>query len=675
MASTGKNELGRSASPYLRQHADNPVHWREWSPAVFDEARARDVPVLLSIGYAACHWCHVMAHESFEDGEVAAAMNAGFVNVKVDREERPEIDQIYMAALHAMGEQGGWPLTMFLTLDGKPFFGGTYYPKHSRYGRPGFIDVMHAIGRAWQSERGRIESSAGELHDHIRAALDTTAGSAVFSMPIAGQFADNIASMVDPERGGLRGAPKFPNAPFMEPLWLSALRGQAEHRDAFVISLRAMLNGGIYDHVGGGLCRYSTDAEWLVPHFEKMLYDNAAMLRHANWAYVATREPLFARRIGETVAWLQREMLTEDGAFASSLDADSEGEEGKFYVWTLAEIESVLGAEDAAFFAQAYDISAGGNWEGHNIANRSAAPEFPPADETRLATLNAKLLAAREQRVRPGRDGKIIAEWNGHLIRALAECAMAFGEPGWLAMAQSAFEAIRRRTGKAGELAHCFLGDAVTAPALSADYAAMTNAAVALHEATGAAQFLDDARNWVAMLDAAYSDGAGGYYLTHAKADDVPIRVRGDRDEAIVSATAQICEALHRLSLATGDMALAEKARRCGEGALARVLGQRYGQAGIINALTLMAEPAQLVVTGANGKDKARAGALFALAGRYPDPRRVTILQGEDSPAPHPDIDSGKAAAWLCTGMACRAPIMDVGELEGVLRDEQSMLL
>jgi uncharacterized protein YyaL (SSP411 family) len=663
-----RNELDRSASPYLRQHADNPVHWREWSPRIFDEARERDRPVLLSIGYAACHWCHVMAHESFEDSEVAAVMNAGFVNVKVDREERPEIDQIYMAALHAMGEQGGWPLTMFLTPDGNPFFGGTYFPKHSRYGRPGFIDVMNAILRAWKSERDRIETSGGEVLAHIKAALDSPPASTAFQPAIADGFAANLATMVDTERGGIGGAPKFPNAPFMETLFLSALRNRdGQHRSAFIVSLRAMLNGGIYDHVGGGLCRYATDAGWLVPHFEKMLYDNAAMLRHANWAFATTREPLFERRIRETVAWLERDMLTQDGAFASSLDADSEGEEGKYYVWSHAEIVDALDKDDNAFFTRVYDITADGNWEGRNIPNRSASPILPEADEQRLSALCAKLRAIRETRIPPGRDGKIIAEWNGHLIRALAECGMAFGEPGWIALAANAYAAISARIETPGILPHCFLGEAVTAPALSSDYAAMINAAVALHEATGARFYEDDARRFVSVLEAHYADSAGsGHYLTHAGASDVPIRVRGDRDEAIASATAQICEALHRLSLVSGDFALQEKAAICGGAALGRVAGHSFGQAGILNALALQAEPMQLVVTG----DGPAADALFAVAARLPDPRRVTLRQFGGGKSVHADIKDTGAAAWLCTGMTCRPPIRDVGELERVLRGE-----
>ncbi|TJW87480.1 MAG: thioredoxin domain-containing protein, partial [Mesorhizobium sp.] len=286
MTLPARNLLAEEASPYLQQHSDNPVHWRAWSPDALAEAREHGRPILLSIGYAACHWCHVMAHESFENDAVAAVMNRLFVNIKVDREERPDIDQIYMAALHAMGEQGGWPLTMFLTPDGKPFWGGTYFPREARYGRPGFVQVLEAVDKAWREKQQSLAESADGLTVHVEQRLAGAKGKAVLDRDTLADLAARLDGMIDRDLGGLRGAPKFPNAPFMQTLWLSWLRdGRTTHRDAVLTSLEKMLAGGIYDHVGGGLSRYSTDAEWLVPHFEKMLYDNAQLVRMCNWAY------------------------------------------------------------------------------------------------------------------------------------------------------------------------------------------------------------------------------------------------------------------------------------------------------------------------------------------------------------------------------------------------------
>lgn len=669
MSRNDDNQLAGSASPYLLQHADNPVHWRPWSNAIFNEARARDCPILLSIGYSACHWCHVMAHESFDDPTAASVMNAHFVNVKVDREERPEIDQIYMAALTAMGIQGGWPLTMFLTPDGKPFYGGTYFPPIARYGQPAFTEVLNAIQTAWTSRRGDIDSSAETIHTHLASALAGNPGANIDAdARMADHLADRVASMIDPIHGGLQGAPKFPNAPYMENLWLSALRrGVGAHRTGFIDSLRRMLNGGIYDHIGGGLCRYSTDEHWLVPHFEKMLYDNAAMLRHASWAYVATKEEMFRDRIEQTIAWLTREMMTDDGAFASSLDADSEGEEGKFYVWSLAELQQVLDADDAALFAEAYDITAQGNWEGRNIPNRSAGIPLDDKHHVRLDALREKLREHRSARIPPGRDDKVITEWNGLMIRALAECAMALDHTEWTALAAKAYQAVASRLPERANLAHCYRAESTTVPAVSSDYAAMINAALALYEATGDERYLDDARLWAQTLQNRYGDGADGYYFTADNAEDVPIRTRGDRDDAITGATAQIIEALHRLSLIAGDADLAEKANRAAEAALRRAAQQQYGQAGIANAAALVSDPIQLVITGDTPED------LLRVAWKFPDPRRVTLSGVAGRASIHPDIDGSRSAAWLCRAMTCLPPITDAKELEAALRDSQNL--
>lgn len=660
------NLLGHESSPYLRQHADNPVHWRPWGKAALEESRETGKPILLSVGYAACHWCHVMAHECFEDAEVAALMNALYVNIKVDREERPDIDQIYMAALAAMGEQGGWPLTMFLTPEAKPFWGGTYFPKHSRYGRPGFVDVLQSIARVWNEDRGRVEQNVDALTTHVTARLDAKADASPLDKHLFDQFSENIHGMVDHVRGGLAGAPKFPNAPFMDTLWLSWLRtGEKRHRDAFLLSLRTMLQGGIYDHLGGGLSRYAVDDSWLVPHFEKMLYDNAQFIRHATFGFAETGDEMFRFRIEETVAWLQREMLV-DGRFASSLDADSEGEEGRFYVWTAAEIP---GSSEFDAFRRVYDVSDQGNWEGKSILNRlHSLDALDLESEKQLKQARQALFALRENRIRPGRDDKALTDWNGLMIRALAEAGRAFERKDWLDCSLIAYRSISESMVDE-RLPHSVLGDSRLFPGLSSDYAAMINAALSLYQATQDEAFVTDARHWLAALDEWHRTEDGNYALSASDSADVIVRVRGDQDEAIPSATSQIIEAISRLAIVTSDETLRQHAERIAENALGRVLQQRYGQAGVLNSASLLLEPVKLVLVT---PDKEHS--LMQVANRHPDPRRVDIWIPFDREKKIVLVPGGgeitikKPAAYLCRGLVCLAPVETEGALEALLR-------
>src|SRR5579863_4237938 len=447
-----QNRLANETSPYLLQHKNNPVDWWAWGPEALAEAKRADKPILLSVGYAACHWCHVMAHESFEDDATAAVMNELFVNIKVDREERPDIDQIYMAALHHLGEQGGWPLTMFLTPAGEPIWGGTYFPSTSRYGRPAFVDVLREIARLFREEPQKIEQNRATLMDRL-AETARAGGVATIGVAELDNAARQLGGLIDPVNGGTRGAPKFPQAALFELLWRGGLRtGEARYFAAVEISLDHICEGGIYDHLGGGFSRYSVDERWLVPHFEKMLYDNAQLLELLAIVHVRSGKPLYRQRAQETVAWLAREMTTGEGAFSASLDADSEGEEGKFYVWSLAEVMQTLGPQDGEIFARHYGVTEAGNFEGHNILNRLRRPHPNPppqagegrvgdaADETRLAALRAKLLAVRDRRVRPGLDDKVLADWNGLMIAALTNAGLMFEEPAWIEMAAHAFK-------------------------------------------------------------------------------------------------------------------------------------------------------------------------------------------------------------------------------------------
>ncbi|GLS30092.1 hypothetical protein SAMN04488498_104203 [Mesorhizobium albiziae] len=665
------NLLADETSPYLQQHRNNPVHWRPWSPASLAEARELDKPILLSVGYAACHWCHVMAHESFEDAEIAALMNRLYINIKVDREERPDIDQIYMAALNATGEQGGWPLTMFLTPDAKPFWGGTYFPKEPRYGRPGFAQVLEAINRAWNEKKESINQSAEALTRHVGARLAASRQPSPIEPASLAALADSIFGMIDREEGGLRGAPKFPNAPFMEVLWLNWLAtGNSAHRDAVLSSLRHMLNGGIYDHIGGGLSRYSTDASWLIPHFEKMLYDNAQLIRICNWAYAETGEKLFQVRIEETIAWLLREMCIA-GGFASSLDADSEGEEGLFYTWDRNEIAEVLGPDSEAFLAE-YSLSAPDHWEGKPVLHRN--PADVAANDAQLRIMRENLLDARGKRVRPGRDDKILADWNGLAISAIAEAGRLFSCADWIEAAEAAFRFVVGSSDGDGRLPHSILGSRRSFPGLSSDYAAMANAAVSLFEATRKPDYAKSAVAFVDMLDRWYRDDNGsGYFLTASDCRDIPVRIRGDVDEATPSATSQIIAAMARTASLSGNSDLQQRVWTIAEAAFGRTLEQHHGQAGIFNACALVLAPIKLVII-----EEPDNPAFAAVAKRNPDPRRVDVVVPVGIGAAEINLPGGappdttKAGAWLCTGLACLPVITDPDELERALRRRPS---
>ncbi len=548
------NRLGRETSPYLLQHKDNPVHWWPWGPEVLAEARRTGKPILLSIGYAACHWCHVMAHESFEDAATAALMNELFVNIKVDREERPDIDAIYMRALQALGEHGGWPLTMFLDSEARPFWGGTYFPPEPRFGRPSFKSVLAEAARTWREEPDKVAHNAGRLMQELgRREPD----SATPDLSDAGlqALAGPMVRAVDMVRGGLAGEPKFPQWSYFWLLWRSAIRyGDHQALRAVDTTLTNICQGGIYDHLGGGFARYSVDARWLVPHFEKMLYDNALLVDLMSEVWRETGSDLYKARIEETVGWLEREMIADGGGFAASLDADSEGEEGRFYVWTRREIAEVLGAADAEHFCAVYDVTEAGNWEGHAVLNRLGSLDLrSPEEETALAAMRARLLERRAQRVRPGWDDKVLADWNGLAIAALAHAARVFQRPGWLDRARTAFAFVTQRMEKAGRLIHSWRAGEPRAPATASDYANMIWGALRLHQATNDAACLAAAERWAAVLDRHYWMPDGGYAFTADDTPDVIVRMRQAHDDATPNANALMISNLVALQSADGQ--------------------------------------------------------------------------------------------------------------------------
>ncbi len=670
------NRLAEEISPYLLQHKDNPVAWQPWGPGAFEAAKQSNRPILLSVGYAACHWCHVMAHESFESDEIAARMNALFVNIKVDREERPDVDTIYQQALALLGESGGWPLTMFLTPDGEPFWGGTYFPPEPRFGRPGLPQVLERIAQVYAEDPDGIAKNVDALKTALTK-LSRNAPGAAMPPEAADEAAKYLLRQIDPVEGGVGSAPKFPQPAILKLLWRAwKRRGEGHYRHAVELTLTKMCQGGIYDHLGGGFARYSVDQRWLVPHFEKMLYDNAQMVDLLTWAWQDGGNPLYAQRARETVAWVLREMIadadgsgqTPSGAFASTLDADSEGEEGKFYVWTAAEIEALLG-DDAPVFKQAYDVTPAGNWEGKTILNRSRDPELKEAaEEATLSALRARLFAAREQRVRPAWDDKVLADRNGLMIAALAGAAPAFGEPAWLAAAETAFAFVTERMTENGRLKHAWRHGRLKHPATLDDYAQMSEAALLLAETTGNSAYLSQAVAWTEVLDRHYWDPeSGGYFLSADDTERLIVRAKSAHDSAVPAGNAVMAGVLARLYYLSGQDRYRDRAEAL-IAAFSGETGRHYpALSTLFNSNELLHRAVQIVVFGARHSPDTQG--LLAAVHRLCLPDRVLQLcePGAELAGSHPAAGKGpvhaKATVYVCRGPVCSLPMTEPEEL------------
>ncbi len=667
-----ENRLAQATSPYLLQHKHNPVDWWQWGPDALAEAKRTNRPILLSVGYAACHWCHVMAHESFEDEATAAVMNELFVNIKVDREERPDIDQIYMNALHLLGEQGGWPLTMFLTPAAEPVWGGTYFPNVAKFGRPAFTDILREVSRMFRDEPSKIEQNRAALLARL-ADKARPEGKVVIGLAELDAAAKQLGNAFDTVHGGLRGAPKFPQPAILEMLWRAGSRtGDERFFETVEHTLERMSEGGIYDHLGGGYSRYSVDERWLVPHFEKMLYDNAQLLELLALAFQRSGNELFATRARETVEWLKREITTPEGAFAASLDADSEGEEGKFYVWAKNEIIELIGPEAGGFFMRHYDVSDEGNFEGHNILNRLENVERGPREEARLKALRDILLDARSARIRPGLDDKILADWDGLMIAALVNAGIILDEPSWLEMAKRAFAFIAGNMIKGDRLGHSWRAGQLLFPGLASDFAAMIRAALALFEATGERNYLEQAIKWQRAFDSHYADkDSGGYYWAADDASDLLLRPHSTTDDATPNPNAVAAGNLVRLAVLSGDDTWREQADRLFDGILAIAGRNLFGHVALLNALDLRLRGAEIVATGPDAERFAQA------ALKLPFVERIVLRAGStaDLPATHPAQDKLKAvsgsAAFVCVGERCSLPVTDPAKIEPAVRAMQ----
>jgi uncharacterized protein YyaL (SSP411 family) len=672
-----ENKLGETTSPYLLQHRHNPVNWRIWGEETLAEAKRDNKPILLSVGYAACHWCHVMAHESFEDHDIAALMNRLFVNIKIDREERPDLDAIYQQALALLGQHGGWPLTMFLMPDGRPFWGGTYFPKEARYGRPGFADVLNFVSEIYHKEPQKVTTNVTAIAEAMQK-LSTPKSGGEISAAVLDRIAERLLEEVDLEKGGIGSAPKFPQPALFTLLWRAYKRsGRAEFRHAVEVTLTRMAQGGIYDHLGGGLARYSTDADWLVPHFEKMLYDNAEFITLLTLVWQETRNPLYEARVRETVDWVVAEMLAgpdqkTNHAFAASLDADSEGEEGRFYVWSARQIEQVL-REEAAFFGAHYDVTPGGNWEGLTILNRSQKPELlDAAGEAWLLKARQTLLSVRAERVRPGWDDKVLADWNGLMIAALVEAGMAFEEPHWIDLARDAFAFIRRHMFKDGRLYHSWRQDKLAHPATLDDHADLARAALALYEATAKAQYLDAARELTELLDRHFWDRAnGGYFMTADDTKDMVVRPKSAGDNAVPNGNGVMVGVLARLHLLTGEPHFEDRARALVAAFSGELERNFFPLATFLNNAAFLTDALAVVIIGAHDAPDTLALVEAVMRHSLPD-RLLQVVPPEAAlPETHPAFgktrQNGQATAYLCRNQSCGLPITEPRALNAAL--------
>lgn len=667
-----QNRLADETSPYLRQHGANPVHWQPWTPEVLAQARALDRPILLSVGYAACHWCHVMAHECFEDPDTARLMNQHFVNIKVDREERPDLDTIYQSALALMGSQGGWPLTMFLTPQGEPFWGGTYFPREPAYGRPGFKQILRQLGELWSQDPEQMTSSAAALVAALQG-NNTSEDADLLPHNILNLAADALLPHMDAQHGGLKGAPKFPQTTLLDLFSIAHHKTDKTNTQYTVdFTLTSLCQGGIYDHVGGGFSRYSTDARWLAPHFEKMLYDNAMILKSLTESWRHNRSKLFAARISETITWLLQDMTLEGGAFTSSYDADSEGAEGKYYTWDCDELERLLG-NDFANFASHYDVTPGGNWEGVTILNRLNARDWAGGpQEQKLQDNLATLRAVRSKRIKPEWDDKVLADWNGLTITALSEAAIAFSNPTWLDAAQKAFDFVATHLSDGQELYHVWAKARAHIPAFSDDYANMANAALTLYEATGEPNYLTRAEAWVDVLQENFLDrDRGGYFFTHAASTDLIQRTRQATDHPLPAANGTLGAVLSKLFHLTGDTKYRDAARELFAAFAGSARREPLGHATLLTSFDFSLGASQIILVG----EPAHAATQSLLREVFQAPVRHRILhQVPDTqglPAGHPAHGKkalgGRPTLYLCRGQTCSAAITEPSKVRALI--------
>ena len=676
------NRLIHETSPYLRQHAHNPVDWYPWSDEALTKARTEDKPIFLSIGYSACHWCHRMEAESFEDPVTAAIMNEHFVSIKVDREERPDLDAIYMDAVVSMTNAGGWPMSVFLTPDGQPFYGGTYYPPQPRYGMPSFQQVLQSVADAYRNRRQEVLGQAARLTKALQRTAYLTAQGGELGTELLDEAVQALDEYFDRDDGGFGSQPKFP-----QPMTLDFLMADYQRTRSLdtlymaELTLEKMAKGGLYDQLGGGFHRYSTDAVWLVPHFEKMLYDNSQLLRTYLHAWQITNQPLYRRIVDETIDYVLREMTAPTGGFYSTQDADSEGEEGKFFVWTPQEITATLGAQETAIFAAYYNISPRGNFEGHNILSvtRSAAQvaeqfRLAPAEVERVVAQGRhKLFAVRETRVKPARDEKILTEWNGLMIHALAECGVVTGRADALGAAIKAADFILTNMSQPdGKLYRSHKDGQARFNAYLEDYAAFVRALLSLYESTFELRWLAEASRLTQIIFAQFHDPTnGGFFQTGLDHEQLVVRRKDFIDNATPSGNALAAEALLRLSVLVGNDEYRREASRIVLIMQAMMTRQPTGFGRLLGVVASLLAPSQEVAIVGDPTEPATQALYQEVRKRYlPHTILASKRPEEESMLPllaGRTLVDGKAAAYVCEHYTCQLPVTDAAALGKLL--------
>ena len=673
------NRLNEQVSPYLLLHADNPVHWQPWDDHALHLAEQTNKPILLSIGYNACHWCHVMAQESFSDPTTASVMNELFVNIKVDREERPDLDTIYQTALANMGHQRGWPLTMFLTPKGEPFAGGTYFPSQSYQDRPSFKEVMHVAAKTYKEHPEQAKENTAKL---ISALSYRKKSKGEISIELMNHAANQLLDGVDIVYGGLGLDAKFPQPMFQELLWRAYCRtSHHSYRNAVENTLDHMCNGGIYDHLGGGFARYTIDDRWLIPHFEKMLYDNALLVSLLTLVFQETKKPIYANCIKETANWLLTVMQTSEGGFASSLAADSAGYEdtdsgeGAYYIWREAEIDRLLG-DDATFFKNYYDVSTVGNWEETNILNRIEKP-FSDNNgiEIRLAKLKQKLQIARNLRPPPDRDDKILVDWNGLAIAALAEASLTFDCPEWLNAACNAYQCVMENISEGDILYHSYRHGQHTPVAVIDDYANMSHAAIRLFEVTSEPVYLKQAQAWVDVVNKRYWDKKeGGYFYTSDDVDSLVVRTKTASETSTPSGNGMMISVLARLYALTAVDKYRDLAEKTISTFSMEISSNYLGMATLINSSEMLQGLIQIVIVGNANEPQTQhlLNSVFDVS--LPNRLLQIVSPNTTLPPSHPAKNkaqlNGKPTVYICRGTTCNLPLTDAIELKNMLKKE-----
>ena len=680
------NRLIDETSPYLLQHANNPVDWYPWGPEALQRASAEDKPILLSVGYSACHWCHVMERESFEDRRIAAIMNDNFVCIKVDREERPDIDSIYMAAVQAMTGRGGWPMTVFLTAEGKPFYGGTYYPPEDRHGMPGFVTVIEAISKAYKKDREDITRTTDELVQRINLVSSSARSIEPLTDDVLYRAYRGIAGQFDDQHGGIGMQPKFPQPMTYEFLLRYYLRTEdTQALDMVELTLDRMAEGGIYDQIGGGFHRYSTDTFWLVPHFEKMLYDNALLVRLYLHAYQVTEKPLYRRIVEETLDYVLREMTDSEGGFYSAQDADSEGVEGKFFIWLPKEIIEVLGVEDGGLFNRYYGVTQPGNFEGRNIlhvahGSDAVAGESGVTEEELKAIIDnagVKLLEARAKRVRPGLDDKILTAWNGLMLRAWAEAGAVLGREDYIAVAKQNAKFLLSNMRRDDRLLRTYRDGHSKLNGYLEDYAMLIDGLIALHEASLEERWLNEAiALGGAMVDLFWDESKGQFFDTGRDHEELIVRPRDVADNAMPSGSSAATEALLRLAVITGDADHKRRAITALRSAQDMMASIPTGAGNWLCALELyLSEVKEIAIIG--DRDDPGTRALVSEVHRHYLPNRVVVgVKGgeEGGVVASPLLEGremvdGRPTAYVCRNYVCQLPVTEPRALARQLVD------